>query len=586
MMLKKYCPPFLLLFMLAFILNHAGFSSAQISQNQLSEVKVGVVYERLNDNRPKRTLTEHIEILKATHADLIFRASWRWKPCLNSCSELSTPELQQECELTGYTHESMQNTIQEIKGAVPDILIVGAIPAQRINQAGELNEFTGTTYNAVQVWDMAVDPAKWDITKISKEDFQTGVANSGFSGTDGYYPDITNPVYQEILLSWAKKQIDSGMDAIWVDLLYTQAGLLATITEDEEHDAVRESFKAASDMVDKIHQYGESVGKYIYVGTWSSCMNYPYVMPKLDFVTVTPTSMEIVNRNFNENQWTDTKTKISNAFGEIPIFAFIDWAGDGAPISVFSQELDQAGQREVLEKADVFFTAKGMTFVYPVHGGSLGESATKLAYMGIYDYGWYDAQAPEFDTYGKICELAQNKVPPEVSIITPQAGAKVFGLVSIEAAATDNLGVSKVEFYIDGLLSFTDTASPYQWLWPSRGSSWGEHKIKVIAYDTNDNFSEQEITVQIIDAVVSGVYPNPYIKGESPEDKIRFINLPQEAVLRIFTMSGELIQTIKHKAPADGGSEEWDLSGIAGGIYIYTIDSFQGLKKGKLSVIK
>jgi hypothetical protein len=82
------------------------------------------------------------------------------------------------------------------------------------------------------------------------------------------------------------------------------------------------------------------------------------------------------------------------------------------------------------------------------------------------------------------------------------------------------------------------------------------------------------------------VYPNPYIKGKSGGNKIIFANLPGESVIRVYTVSGELVQTIEHKGTAKGGQEEWDISNISSGVYLYMITSSEGTKKGKVSVIK
>lgn len=82
------------------------------------------------------------------------------------------------------------------------------------------------------------------------------------------------------------------------------------------------------------------------------------------------------------------------------------------------------------------------------------------------------------------------------------------------------------------------------------------------------------------------VYPNPYIGGKGNAVKIVFNNLPGESVLRIYTVSGKLVKTIKHNAAADGGLEEWDVSGIAGGVYIYSVISKAGKETGKVSIVK
>lgn len=366
----------------------------------LSQVKVAIVYERLNDARPKRTIEEQIRILKETKADLIFRASWRWNPLPNSCSEVPSDQ-KATCEESGYTFEDIKKVIQEIKKENPNIIIIGAVPAQKINK-NEINDLTGEKFDQTQTWEMALDPAKWGIKSPTKEEFQGKITRS-LSG--GYYPDITNPKYQELLLSWAKRQIDMGMDGIWIDLLFTQAATLAKTTNNVNHPSVKESYEAASKIVDEIHNYGNSKGKYVYVGTWQ-VIGYPYTPPKLDFITITPTSQEILNKKFDPSALDKKKAEIETTFKNIPIFIFIDWSDDGAPIAVFSQDLSEEDQKKVLKVADDFFTSKGINFIYPVHGGNTGSSSKIIAYG---KYKWYDALAPEFQTYDAIKELAQKK---------------------------------------------------------------------------------------------------------------------------------------------------------------------------------
>ena len=177
-------------------------------------------------------------------------------------------------------------------------------------------------------------------------------------------------------------------------------------------------------------------------------------------------------------------------------------------------------------------------------------------------------------------------VSPTVSIIIPHNGAKVFGRVPIKINATDNFGVTKVELYINDVLTHTFYTSPYEWIWDTKEIPEGEYTIKAIAYDTNDNSSEREITVKVIKVEGIVTYPNPYVKGETSGEGISFANLPKEAIIRIYTVSGDLVKTIKHKDTADGGRKEWDISGIASGVYMYCIESSEGKKKGKMSIIK
>jgi len=73
--------------------------------------------------------------------------------------------------------------------------------------------------------------------------------------------------------------------------------------------------------------------------------------------------------------------------------------------------------------------------------------------------------------------------PPVTSITAPLNGATVSGTTSVTASATDNVGVTKVEFYLDGSLKSTDTTSPYSWSWDTTTTTNGSHSLTSKAYD-------------------------------------------------------------------------------------------------------
>jgi beta-lactamase superfamily II metal-dependent hydrolase len=72
---------------------------------------------------------------------------------------------------------------------------------------------------------------------------------------------------------------------------------------------------------------------------------------------------------------------------------------------------------------------------------------------------------------------------PVTSITAPLAGATVSSTTSVTASASDNVGVTKVEFYLDGVLKSTDTTSPYSWSWDTTTATNGSHTLTTKAYD-------------------------------------------------------------------------------------------------------
>ncbi len=78
--------------------------------------------------------------------------------------------------------------------------------------------------------------------------------------------------------------------------------------------------------------------------------------------------------------------------------------------------------------------------------------------------------------------------PPTASITSPANNATVSGTTTVAASATDDRGVTKVEFYLDGALQSTDTASPYSWAWDTTPQANGSlHSLTAKSYDAAGN---------------------------------------------------------------------------------------------------
>jgi hypothetical protein len=90
-----------------------------------------------------------------------------------------------------------------------------------------------------------------------------------------------------------------------------------------------------------------------------------------------------------------------------------------------------------------------------------------------------------------------DSTPPAVTIVTPTNGATVgVGTVTIQAQATDNVGVTKVEFY-DGTTKIGEDATAsagnnYDVSWTSIA---GSHMLKAVALDAAGNMDRDSITV-------------------------------------------------------------------------------------------
>lgn len=76
---------------------------------------------------------------------------------------------------------------------------------------------------------------------------------------------------------------------------------------------------------------------------------------------------------------------------------------------------------------------------------------------------------------------------PTVVIVSPGAGWSLTNIIDFIAAASDDSGVARVEFYIDGQLRATDNDNPYSFALDTTKETNGTHSISVAAFDTSGN---------------------------------------------------------------------------------------------------
>ena len=90
---------------------------------------------------------------------------------------------------------------------------------------------------------------------------------------------------------------------------------------------------------------------------------------------------------------------------------------------------------------------------------------------------------------------------PTVGIGAPIAGAKVSGLVAVDVSASDNVGVTRVELFVNGTKFASDTTAPYSFSWDSAAVADGNASLTAYAYDAAGNFASRAVTVAVSNAV-------------------------------------------------------------------------------------
>jgi hypothetical protein len=121
----------------------------------------------------------------------------------------------------------------------------------------------------------------------------------------------------------------------------------------------------------------------------------------------------------------------------------------------------------------------------------------------------------------RIAVTIADGVPPVVALTSPSNGATVSGTISVQASASDNVGVARVEFRVDGNLVATDSLAPYSFNWNTTGAANGGHTLTAKAYDEAGNSASSQISVTVSNeaAPPAGDTTAPQICITSPLDE-------------------------------------------------------------------
>jgi thermitase len=116
----------------------------------------------------------------------------------------------------------------------------------------------------------------------------------------------------------------------------------------------------------------------------------------------------------------------------------------------------------------------------------LFSTATNLGVAG-YDYyfGWGRVNAAAAVAAAKSTTTTTqtaDTAPPTVAIVSPTGGT-VSGIVPVSVSAADNVGVTKVELWVGGVLLASDTVAPWTFSWDTTKKANGTYAVDARAYD-------------------------------------------------------------------------------------------------------
>ena len=109
--------------------------------------------------------------------------------------------------------------------------------------------------------------------------------------------------------------------------------------------------------------------------------------------------------------------------------------------------------------------------------------------------------------------------PPTVALTSPAAASTVHGTATVLTQASDDVGVTAVELYVDGALNSTLHGAPYSFAWDTTGVANGAHALSAIARDAAGNAgSSGSISVDVLNGAGISIHTRLGLPGPAVAD--------------------------------------------------------------------
>ena len=169
---------------------------------------------------------------------------------------------------------------------------------------------------------------------------------------------------------------------------------------------------------------------------------------------------------------------------------------------------------------------------------------------------------------------------PQVTLTQPAEGATVAGTtVPLAATATDDLGVTRVDWFLDGgttpIASDTSSAGGWTATWNSTGTSDGAHTIRARATDTTGQVANDtnDVTVDNVDELPTVTLTSPAEGAEIGGSAVALAATAGDdrGVTRVdWFLDGETTPIASDTSSADGWTATWDATSTPEGPHTIT----------------
>lgn len=197
--------------------------------------------------------------------------------------------------------------------------------------------------------------------------------------------------------------------------------------------------------------------------------------------------------------------------------------------------------------------------------------------------GSYTLSAKAYDAAGNIGQSVPVTVMvnnaditlPTAALTSPVSGGVVAGTATVNATAGDNVGVAKVEFYVNGTLRSTDTAAPYNFAWNTATFANGSYTLSAKAYDAAGNVGQSaSVTVTVNNIVKDTIAP---VVSAFSSINVRFspgVVLTATATDNVGVVKMTVTANGRQIASANAAKISWTFKDLAPGKYTVVIRAY------------
>jgi hypothetical protein len=226
---------------------------------------------------------------------------------------------------------------------------------------------------------------------------------------------------------------------------------------------------------------------------------------------------------------------------------------------------------------------------------SMRPSLSAATLVSLFEQNSDDLGTPGFDNYygwGRVnayrilsaaSATSSDSFPPSVFVSTPGSGTTISGSVNVQGTASDNVGVSRLEFYVDGSLQTTGYSPSFSFPWNSSAVANGQHTLQVKAFDLAGNAGQAAFTVNVSNLTTQSDLIPPVVYITSPANGTFLsgnsvkINVSASDNVRVSQVCIYIDGTLRYTGTSAPYSYSWGLKKAGAGAHTITTKAWDAV---------